>query len=79
MQEDGGYTLSQHDKEYVDNTWDRSTPAQRRAQCAYFVDGLSDAEMDDWRGRMEELGVPVTEDLEANMPARADYLVATYC
>jgi hypothetical protein len=78
-QEEGGYTLSQHDKEHVDYTWDRSTPAQRRAACVKFSDGLSEAEMDDWRSLAEEYGLPVTEDEEANFRARAEYMVATYC
>jgi hypothetical protein len=78
-QEDGGYTLSQHDKENVDYTWDRGTEAQRRAWCVHFRDGLSDAELDEWRSASEEYGVPFTEDLEANVRARAEYMVATYC
>jgi hypothetical protein len=79
LQEDGRYVLSQHDKDNVDYTWDRSTKAQQRAICAHFGDGLSDAEMDDWRSWAKEYGLPVTEDLEANMRARAEYLVDTYC
>jgi hypothetical protein len=75
-QENGGCTLSQHDKEHVDYTWDRSTPAQRKAQCAHFADGLSDAEMHDWRSAAEEYGLPATEEEEANFRARAEYLVA---
>jgi hypothetical protein len=78
-QEDGGYILTQHDKEYVDYTWDRSTPAQRRAQCAHFADGISDAEIDDLRSASEAHGISFTEDLEANVRARAEYMVATYC
>jgi hypothetical protein len=75
----GGYTLTPHDKEYVDYTWDRSTKAQRRAICVTIKDGLSDAEMDDWRSRVEEHGLPVTEEAEANVRARAEYMAATYC
>jgi hypothetical protein len=78
-QEDGGYTLSQHDKEYADYTWDRSTPAQRRAVCAQIGDGVSDAEMEEWIGEVEEQGIPVTEEDEANFRARFEYTAATYC
>jgi hypothetical protein len=79
LQEDGGYVLTPHDKEYVDYTWDRATSAQRRAYCVAFGDGLSDAEMDDWRSRVEDYGLPFTEEAEANVRARAEYMVATYC
>ena len=78
-QENGGYILTQHDKEYVDYTWDRSTPAQRRVVCAQIVDGVSDAEMEKWIGRVEEQGFPVTEEYEANFRARFEYMAATYC
>jgi hypothetical protein len=35
--------------------------------------------MDDLRSASEENGIPFTEDLEANVRARAEYMVATYC
>jgi hypothetical protein len=79
QQEDGGYILSPHDKEYVDYTWDRAAKAQRRAACVAFGDGLSDAEMDEARSQVEEYGLPFTEEVEANVRARAAYMVATYC
>lgn len=78
-QEDGGYILTPSDKEYVDLTWDRTTKAQRRAVCALLVDGVSDAEMEDWLGGVEEQGIPVSEEEEANVRARFEYMAATYC
>lgn len=79
QQEDGGYILTPHDKEYVDYTWDRLTKAQRRYICGLIADGVSDAEMEEWMGGVEEEGIPVTEEAEANSRARFEYMAATYC
>ena len=78
-QEDGGYILTQHDKETADYSWDRSTPAQRRVLSAQIGDGVSDAEMETWIGEVEEQGIPVTEGMKANFRARFEYTAATYC
>jgi hypothetical protein len=46
-QEDGGYILTQHDKDYADFTWDRTTKAKQRTFCARVGDGITHAELED--------------------------------
>ena len=79
LQEDGGYVLTQHDREYVDYTWDRSTKAEQRAACSLFKDGVSDADMELVIGRVEEQGNPVPEEWEASFRARFECTAVTYC
>ena len=78
-QEDGRYILTQHDKDNADYTWDRTTKAQRRTFCARVGDGITDAELEEWMGVVEEQGIPLTEEMKANFRARFENTAATYC